>query len=108
MKAPGRLSDKEEDSMSSLSLRKVAAAVVLLVILCLAAVPAAAQPRGTHEASRVETDFASRVWLWVVELWGPSAHHAQEKSLAAPQTSTDQSPLAPGALNRGGTYDPNG
>jgi hypothetical protein len=95
--------------MSSISLRNVAIAVVLTALLGLPATPAAAQPRGLHEPSRVEMGFVTRVWLWLAEIWasGGTADRAQAKSLSGgAQTSADA--LAPGPLNRAGAFDPNG
>lgn len=95
--------------MSSLSLRNAATAVVLSTVLCLAAVPANAQPRDVQEPSRVEVSFATRVWLWLTRISAPAGpgHHSQEKSLAATSTSTtDQT--SPTVLSRAGAFDPNG
>jgi hypothetical protein len=106
MEAPGRLSDKEDLSMSSLSLRNVVTAVALSTVLCLAAVPATAQPRDTREPARVEASFATRVWLWLTRISAPAGtHHAQEQNLPS-ATSTDNQ--APSVLGRAGAFDPNG
>ena len=94
--------------MPSLSLRTITTAVVLSTMLCLAAAPATAQPRGNQEPSRVEANFATRVWLWLTRISAPAEpRHSQERSLAERTTSTDQS-LDPTVLGRAGAFDPNG
>jgi len=96
--------------MSSLSLRNAATAVVLSTMLCLAAVPANAQPRDVQEPSRVEVSFATRVWLWLTRISAPAEpnHLSQERSSTAPTSTTDQSSMTPGVLGRAGAFDPNG
>jgi hypothetical protein len=107
MEAPGRLSDKEEDSMSTISLRNTASAVVLTALLGLSATPVAAQPRGPQEPSRIEAGFAVRVWRWLAEIWTQEGSpRVQEKSLAGGTLTTDS--LAPGSPDRAGAFDPNG
>ncbi|HEX3531797.1 MAG TPA: hypothetical protein VH988_32460 [Thermoanaerobaculia bacterium] len=96
--------------MSSLSLRNAATAVVLSTVLCLAAVPANAQPRNVQEPSRVEVSFTTRVWLWLTRisvLAGPSHHSSQERSLSTAATSTTDA-SSPTVLSRAGAFDPNG
>jgi hypothetical protein len=104
MEAPGQLSDKE-DSMPSTTLRAVAAAVVLSLLLGFCAAPATAQPRGlSSPAERAETGTLARLWLWVHDLWtsgGPLERTPSLSGLSAPSTTET-------TINRGGTFDPNG
>lgn len=94
--------------MSFLSPRNITTAVVLSAMLCLTAAPAAAQPRGAQEPSRVEAGFAARVWLWLTRISASAGtHQAQEKTHAGGTTNTEQ-PLGPSVLGRAGAFDPNG
>jgi hypothetical protein len=96
--------------MSSTSLRKVATAVVLTLVLGLAAGPATARPWGPPEPTRIDDGLLTRVWLWLAEIWATPAtpEQALEKALAPEGQASPDSLTAPGSLRRGGTYDPNG
>lgn len=90
--------------MPSITLRAVAAAIVLSLLLGFCAAPATAQPRGlSSPAERAETGTLARLWLWLNDLWtsgGPLERTPSMSGLSAPVTET--------TANRGGTFDPNG
>ena len=96
--------------MSSTSLRKVATAVVLTLVLGLAAAPAMARPWGVPEPARIADGFLTRAWQWLTETLAPAATPEQSlQKAAAPggQVSSD-SLTAPVGLGRAGAFDPNG
>jgi len=100
MEAPGRLSDKE-DSMSSHTARRIAAAVVLTTLLGISAAPAGAQPREARASGRAEASLLVRLWQWIETVWAPGGTSERIQRT----TGMDQ---APARVDRGMTIDPNG
>jgi hypothetical protein len=97
--------------MSRTSLRNVSAAV-LTILLCLAAMPAAAQPWRSPAPATMQTatGLLARAWLWLTGAWAPASGTEQVglKASSSGPMAPDQLGGAGVGMNRGGTYDPNG
>jgi hypothetical protein len=105
MEVPGRLSDKE-DSMSSHTARRIAAAVVLTTLLGISAAPAGAQPREARASGRAEASLLVRLWQWIEIFWSSSSTvervHDNSTWTGTPDGMDSTS------IRRGVTVDPNG
>jgi len=88
--------------MSRNLLRSVITAAVLTTLVCLAALPAAAQPWHSPESAQMatQTGLLARVWLWLTE--------GLMKASSGGPIAPDQLGGSGAGMNRGGTYDPNG
>jgi len=94
-------------------LRHLTAALFLITLVCLTAVPAAAQPRrAPAPGALVETDtgLLARAWLWLRQVWAPTGglEQGSMKASGSAPITPDQIGGSGVGMNRGGTYDPNG
>jgi hypothetical protein len=83
--------------------RNAAAAVVLVSLFGLSALPADAQPKRGQATDQVETKILGELWHWLADRWAAPSGALQQMYKAFTQLSTSDA-----GLNRGGVYDPNG
>jgi hypothetical protein len=92
----------------STTLRAVATAVVLTLLLAVSAVPADAQPRASERAAaRIEANTLERLWQWVEHFWTPGGTMERSVLQGSVLTTTTSDPTTSGT-NRGVSVDPNG
>ena len=101
--------------MSSLIVRRLTAALTLVVALCVVAPPAAdaaTRPTATKPRVTLGSTFLDQVVAWVLDFWtAPPPSQSRQKAgtvLTGPGTTITDGASTDVTSDRGGMIDPNG